>query len=159
MPSFFPLRVTLAAASRKFAARARRSPCERSKSVIMTDVEASREDSLSLAIQSEPMTETLRDQVMVRLFSALQVARFNVIYYQRRSAFLRQWSRFANIVAALSASGAVIAILKQDVSGIGLTFLVAIAAVFAAVGPVLGLEWKASQLEKAAFGHSHHGPN
>lgn len=64
----------------------------------------------------------------------------------------------ANIVAAIAASAVLAHLLQESGSLFGLgpkvwLLLTGIAALSAAVGPVLGLESKATQLEKAAFGH------
>lgn len=93
---------------------------------------------------------------MTRLFREFQLARFNQLYYQKRAARLRTLNTGANIIAAL-ASSAVLAGLLADGSGFGSILwkiLTGIAATSAAIGPVLGLDEKAAQMEKAALGHS-----
>ncbi len=47
-----------------------------------------------------------RQEVMERLFNDLQTARFNQLYYQARAKTLRRLIKWANVVAALSASAA-----------------------------------------------------
>lgn len=92
---------------------------------------------------------------MTRLFSEYQVARFNELYYQRRSNWLRRWTTGASIVSAVAAS-AVLASLLKDGFGLGPSVwqvVTGLAAASAAIGPILGWEGKASQLEKAALGY------
>ena len=93
---------------------------------------------------------------MTRLFSELQIARFNELYYQRRSRWKRGWAIGANILAVISAS-AVLASLLKDGFGYGPAvwqILTGVAAVSAAIGPALGWEIQIAQMEKAALGHS-----
>ena len=95
---------------------------------------------------------------MVGLFRDLQIARFNELYYQRRSASMHRWAVSANIVSAISASAVLLNLLKDGGSPLGFgpgvwQLLTGLAAVSAAVGPILGWERKASQFEKASLGH------
>jgi hypothetical protein len=111
---------------------------------------------MSTIINPSPVQESRRGELMTRLFLELQIARFNELYYQRRSRWMRRWAVGANIVAAISAS-AVLASLLKDGFGYGPALwqvLTGIAALSAAIGPTLGWETQASQLEKAALGHS-----
>ena len=93
---------------------------------------------------------------MARLYGDLQIARFNQLYYQQRAEKMRRISIGANSVSAIAAS-AVFAGLFRDGSFAYATIvwqgLTALAALCAALSPVLGLESKASQFEKAALGH------
>ncbi len=107
---------------------------------------------------NETINESRRGELMSRLFRQLQEVRFNELYYQTRSSWLRHWSITSNIVAALSASAALAGLLKNNdpmgwgpIVWQGLTLL---AALSAAIGPVLGWENRAARLEKAALGYS-----
>jgi len=104
------------------------------------------------------VNESQRGELMTRLFRQLQEVRFNELYYQTRSSVLRRWSIGSNIVAALSASLALAGLLKEgDLWGWGSAawkILTLLAALSAAIGPVLGWEHRAAQLEKAALGYS-----
>jgi hypothetical protein len=97
---------------------------------------------------------------MTRLFFDLQIARFNELYYQKRSAFFRKWAKRANVVSALAASLVLANLLTgpgTPLLGLGplvWQILTGMAALSAAVGPVLGLWDKASQMDRAALGHS-----
>jgi hypothetical protein len=100
--------------------------------------------------------ESRRGEVMTRLFGDLQIARFNELYYQRRASWMRTLATGANIVSAVAASAVLTHLLTSGGSALGLAMWQAItgaAAVFATVGPVLGLTGKVNQLDKAAFGH------
>lgn len=102
--------------------------------------------------------ESRRGELMTRLFHDLQIARFNELYYQRRAAWMRFLSTSANIVSAVAASAVLAHLLKEGDSLFGFgpvawQLLTGLAALSAAVGPVLGLDGKAIQLDKAAFGH------
>lgn len=95
----------------------------------------------------------------MRLFRELQVARFNELYYQRRSDWFRRLATAANVISAVAASAALASLLAANGQLFGWgpivwQVLTGIAAISAAVGPVLGLDVKASQMEKAALGHS-----
>jgi hypothetical protein len=113
---------------------------------------------MSSLMTAPPVGNDLRSELMTRLFSELQTARFNELYYQRRASFFRGLSIGANIVSALTASAALASLLADaNQSGWGPLLwksLTGVAAISAAVGPVLGLDSKASQMEKAALGHS-----
>src|ERR1700687_4949548 len=95
---------------------------------------------------------------MTRLFRELQIARFNQLYYQKRACWYRRLATGANVVAALAASAVLARLLAGDkLFGWGPIVwqaLTGIAAVSAAIGPILGFDGKASQMEKAALGHS-----
>ena len=96
---------------------------------------------------------------MTRLFSELQIARFNELYYQRRAQWFRRLATGANIISALAASAVLASLLASDSKLFGWgpavwKILTGIAAASAAIGPILGLDVKASQMEKAALGHS-----
>ena len=97
---------------------------------------------------------------MARLFGDLQTARFNELYYQKRAAFFRKWAKRANVVSALAASLVLANLLigpGNPLFGLGPLIwqtLTGLAALSAAIGPVLGLWDKASQMDKAALGHS-----
>lgn len=94
---------------------------------------------------------------MMRWFSDLQTARLNEIYYQRRAAAVRRLSWRCNVAASIAASSAVAGGLAAfPIPGIKwiLAGLALVAALLAAVVPVMGLEDEASRLEKAAMGWS-----
>jgi len=95
-----------------------------------------------------------RQEIMERLFTDLQVERFNQLYYQSRADSAKFWITVTNVTAALAASAAFTGLLKSSGHAGLLTALTAIAAVSAAVSPVLGLEDKYSRLERAAMGHT-----
>jgi len=95
-----------------------------------------------------------RQEVMERLFTDLQAARFNQLYYQARATTVRRLIKWANVIAALSASAAFTGLLRGGGTGWLLQTLMIVAAISAAVGPVLGLEDKYSQLERASLGHA-----
>jgi hypothetical protein len=107
-----------------------------------------------------PAQDSKRGELMTRLFRELQVARFNELYYQRRSAWFRFQATSANVIAALAASVVLANLLASNnnkLFGWGplvWQVLTLLAAIFAAVGPVLGFENKIGQMEKAALGHS-----
>jgi|SRR5579863_2743965 hypothetical protein len=108
---------------------------------------------------SPPSQESRRGEVMTRLFRELQVARFNELYYQRRSDWFRRLATAANVISAVAASAVLASLLAANGQLFGWgpivwQLLTGIAAISAAVGPVLGLDVKASQMEKAALGHS-----
>lgn len=92
---------------------------------------------------------------MERLFTDLQVERFNQLYYQRRARTIKAFITLSNVIAALAASAALTGLLKggNAVLPIVLQILMGVAAISAAVSPVLGLEARFSQLERAALGH------
>lgn len=111
-------------------------------------------------VASPPGSDSRRAATMTRLFAELQIARFNELYYQRRSAFFKKWAKRANIVSALAAS---IVLAKMLTAQDGMFFgfgpvlwqaITGLAALSAAIGPVLGLGDKAAQMEKAALGHA-----
>ena len=109
-------------------------------------------------MQTHPETASIsrRDEVMQRLFTDLQVERFNQLYYQKRAKTTKFRITSANVIAAIAASAAFTGLLK---SGPGLSLLVfqglmLVAAISAAIGPVLGLEEKYAQLERAVLGHA-----
>jgi len=96
---------------------------------------------------------------MTRLFSELQAARFNELYYQRRGEWFRKLATGANIISALAASAVLASLLTGNSNLWGLgpivwKILTGIAAAAAAIGPILGLDAKASQMDRAALGHS-----
>jgi hypothetical protein len=93
---------------------------------------------------------------MEHLFTDLQVARFNQLSYQTMADRQKRFIKMTNIVAAVAASAAFAGLLRNG-GGAGLLvfqILMAIAAVSAAVSPVLGLEDKYSQFSRAAMGHA-----
>ncbi len=106
--------------------------------------------------QTETASISRREEVMQRLFTDLQVERFNQLYYQKRAKTIKGLITSANVVAAVAASAALTGLLKngQGVWIVVFQVLMAVAAISAAIGPVLGLEEKYSQLEKAALGHT-----
>jgi ABC-type multidrug transport system fused ATPase/permease subunit len=109
---------------------------------------------METAIAVEPASQ--RQEVMERLFTDLQRERLNVLYYQARAAAVRRWIIRANIVAALAASTALGTILKSS-AGAGaavLWVLTGLAAVSAAIVPILSLADKYARLEQAARGHT-----
>src|ERR1700735_5672235 len=109
---------------------------------------------MQLEVETRNPSESRRDEIMERLFTDLQVAYFNQLYYQSRAKSVKRMIRWANVVAALSASVALTTLLK-DAGAVGfLVGLMVLAAISAAVAPVLGLEDKYAQLEKAALGHT-----
>lgn len=102
------------------------------------------------------VAQSRREEVMERLFIDLQRERFNQLNYQTRSSSVKRMSTWSNVIAALAASAALTGLLT-GAGGIGprvMQVLVGLAAISAAIGPVLGLENKASQLERAALGHA-----
>ncbi len=109
---------------------------------------------------SPPLQESRRAEIMTRLFKDLQIARFNELYYQKRSASLRNWTKGANIVSSLAASlvlGSLLTGPGSPLLGFGpiaWQILTLLAALSAAASPALGLSEKASQMERAALGHS-----
>lgn len=105
-------------------------------------------------IQAETNSGSRRDEVMERLFSDLQVARFNQLYYQARAKSVRRMITGANIIAALAASAAFTGLLRATGTTWLLQSLTLLAAISAAIGPVLGLEDKCARLEQAALGHA-----
>jgi hypothetical protein len=107
-------------------------------------------------IESTNLLTSRRQEVMERLFTDLQVERFNQLYYQKRAKSTKTFITFANVVAVLAASAAFTGLLKggNGVSQFVLQGLMIIAAISAAVVPVLGIESKFSQLERAALGHA-----
>ena len=109
-----------------------------------------------MQLQTEIASISRRDEVMQRLFTDLQVERFNQLYYQKRAKSTKRLITLANIVAALAASAALTGLLRNGQGPWLLMFqgLMAVAAISAAIGPVLGLEEKYSQLERAALGHA-----
>ena len=101
-------------------------------------------------------TGALRVEVMERLFTDLQVERFNQLYYQKRAKRVKRLITLANAIAALSASGALIGLLTTGPGVLPTLWkvLVGIAAISAAVSPLLELDTKFSRLEQAALGHT-----
>ena len=96
---------------------------------------------------------------MTRLFRELQIARFNELYYPRRADWFRRLATTANIISALAASAVLASLLAGNSKLFGWgpivwQLLTGIAAASAAIGPVLGLDVRASQMDKAALGHS-----
>lgn len=109
-------------------------------------------------MQTESMNPppTLRSEVMEHLFTDLQISRFNQLYYQTMADRQKRFIKASNIVAALAASAALAGLLR-DRGGAGLLvfqILMGIAAVSAAVSPILGLEDKYPQFSRAAMGHA-----
>jgi hypothetical protein len=109
--------------------------------------------------QALPTERSRRDELMARLFSNLQIARYNELYYSRKSATMRQFSTWSGIISALTASAVLVGMLK-DGSAAGSKFafvvwqfLTGVAAVSAAIRPILGFDSKAIQFDKAAMGH------
>jgi hypothetical protein len=101
-----------------------------------------------------------RAQFMMRLFSDLQTARYNELYYQKRADSMRCWVLRMNMFSALASAGALVTIIGAMPETLGFKpgpfiagCLTVGAAICAAIGPVLGLESKATQLEKAGFGY------
>ena len=105
-------------------------------------------------IQAETNSGSRRDEVMERLFTDLQVARFNQLYYQARAKSVKRMITGANIIAALAASAAFTGLLREVGTAWLLQLLMLLAAIFAAIGPVLGLEDRYSRLERAGLGHA-----
>ncbi|MBA3975389.1 MAG: hypothetical protein C0504_14385 [Candidatus Solibacter sp.] len=106
---------------------------------------------------ANPASSDYRDIIMAQLFSDLQIARFNELYYQKRAQWHRRLSASANVISALASSAVVTALLRDSVFGwfpLLWLILAMLAAVCAAVVPILQLDTKASQLDKAAFGHA-----
>jgi hypothetical protein len=95
-----------------------------------------------------------RAEIMERLFTDLQVARFNQLYYQARAKSVKRLITAANVIAALAASAAFTGLLRQGGTAWLLQLLMVVAALFAAINPVLGLEDKYSGLERAGLGHA-----
>jgi hypothetical protein len=120
------------------------------------------DESMSSLTISPPSQDSKRGELMTRLFRDLQIARFNELYYHRRADRFRRLGTAANIISALAASAVLASLLATtsnnnklvDWGPIVWKTLTFIAAISAAVGPVLGLEIKAIQMEKAALGHS-----
>lgn len=114
-------------------------------------------ESMGTTIVSPPIPqESRRGELMTRLFGDLQIARFNELYYQHRASWMRSLATGANILSAIAASAVLLRLLTSGGSILGLAVwqsLTAAAALFATVGPVLGLGGKVTQLDKAAFGH------
>jgi hypothetical protein len=117
------------------------------------------DEGMSGLAVSPPLVDSKRGELMVRLFRELQIARFSELYYQRRAEWFRGWATGADIISAVAAS----AVLANLLASNGRLFgwgpvvwqaLTGIAAASAAIGPVLGLGAKASQMEKAALGQS-----
>lgn len=102
-----------------------------------------------------PIEKSRREEFMMRLYGDLQIARFNEIYYQTRAQQARGWASRMNMLSAVASSGAFVGIIKPlpTIGPVIPPLLTAIAAVAAACGPFLGLDAKASQFERAAFGH------
>lgn len=108
---------------------------------------------------SPPIQGSWRGDFMIRLFSDLQLARFNELYYLNRSSRMRFLARAANIVSAIAASAVLANLLRAGNALFGWgpavwQVLTAIAALCAAVGPIFGWEARATQFEKAALGHA-----
>jgi hypothetical protein len=126
----------------------------------LTWLELRRDDEvMGTAAISPPSLDSKRGELMTRLFRDLQVARFNELYYQRRAHLFRFWATGANVISALAASAVLASLLASDNKLFGWgpivwKMLTGVAAASAAIGPILGLEIKASQMEKAALGHS-----
>ena len=126
----------------------------------LVDLRESRRDDevMSSSMVSPPLPESRRGELMTRLFRELQVARFNELYYQKRASWFRGLATSANIIAALASSAVLTSLLSNgNLFGWGpivWQVLTAIAAVSAASVPFCGLDGKASQMEKAALGHS-----
>jgi hypothetical protein len=95
-----------------------------------------------------------RAELMERLFTDLQVSRFNQLYYQTRAKSVKRLITSANIIAALAASVAFTSLLRAGGTDWLLQPLMVLAAIFAAISPVLGLEDKYSRLERAGLGHA-----
>jgi hypothetical protein len=109
---------------------------------------------MQLEIESPNASRSRRDEIMERLFGDFQVAYFNQLYYQSRAKSVKRMIRWANVIAAVSASVAVTTLLK-DAGAVGfLVVLTVLSAVSAAVAPVLGLEDKYSQLQQAGLGYT-----
>ena len=94
-----------------------------------------------------------REEEMQRLFIDFQTARLNELYYGHRAARFRRAVLTLNIITALSASSA-LAVLLQQFPGWLFLSLSIVAAVAAAVAPFLNFDVRASQFERAGFGHS-----
>ena len=97
-----------------------------------------------------------REVLMISLFSDLQSARMNYLYYQRRSDRSRKFALCANVVSALAGSAVLAGLVSNNIPGgatawLGVTGLSVVAA---AVGPVFGWEKSAEKQAKAAFGFS-----
>jgi len=72
-------------------------------------------------------------------------ARMSVLYYRRKAAFWERWDLWSRCIAALAASGSLVQILKGAAWG-GPTFaaiLAGLAAVIAAIGPILRMSERA----------------
>lgn len=103
----------------------------------------------------EASTGERRTEVMTRLFTAYQVERFNELYYQKRASQVRKQAMWAKVASALAASAALTSLLAGSPLGTTiLQLLTAIAAISAAIGPLLGWDSKVSQLERAMLGHA-----
>ena len=103
-----------------------------------------------------PALDSLRDEMLVRLFRDLQVARYNEVYYHMMASSKRRSARNIKILSAIASSAALLGMLKA-IPMIGELFsaiLVAAAAGAGAIGPILGLDAKATQYEKATMGHA-----
>lgn len=130
-----------------------------SNSPIDTSNPQSHDEGMSSTVTTPPIQGSWRSDFMIRLFSDLQVARFNELYYQNRSSRMRFLARAANIVSAIAASAVLANLLRAGNALFGWgpavwQVLTAIAALCAAVGPIFGWEAKATQFEKAALGHA-----
>ena len=92
----------------------------------------------------------------MRLFNEMQVARFNVIYYQTRASRMRQYSTWSNVLATVTSSVAFVGLFSAstDLGTNALKGLTAFAAIAALLGPVLHWDSKGSQFDRAALGHS-----
>lgn len=100
--------------------------------------------------------EDRRTVVMYKVLQDLQEAHYNRLYALTRSSRVRFQMKCCNMVAALAASAA-LAGLFSSAGGMWLFVwkgLTGVAAVLAAVGPVLGWDAYAAQMEKSAMGHS-----
>jgi hypothetical protein len=87
----------------------------------------------------------------------LQIARYNQLYYQKRAGSFGHFATSANIIAAVAASAVFTNLLSSSKFGWGQAVWVALtllAALAAAIVPVLHLDARASQMGKLAMGHS-----
>jgi hypothetical protein len=118
-------------------------------------IDSRSEDEVQTVTESSDAPRSYRAEVMERLFMDLQVEQFNQLYYRTRAHTTRRVITTMNVIAALTASAAFTGLLKNSTGGWLIVFqaLIAVAAISAAVGPVLGLESKFSTLEQAALGH------
>ena len=102
-----------------------------------------------------PATQSRRDLLLSRLFTELQIVRFNEIYYHKRAATMHRLSLGSNILATVASSTALFGLLSGfPIGALAWKILTAVAAISAVLGPVFQLEPKAAQFEKAALGHS-----